>query len=160
MSRTSNFVVTAKGFLKEAEIRVIKDSEGKFVKLKEILKFTKNLREAKPHTKKSAINMLSKHNLVGFIYNPYAEEHVKNKWEVKKRTHYEWNQPKPAVEEYEARRVYSNEVNDVLYLKNNLSIPSYLTQKQAEREAIRLNRLALKELVEKIKLQKQQLTRK
>ena len=77
----NNFIVSGKGFLKPIEF----DMELR----KFIINWTSQLRDAATYkTYKTATQLIDKHQLDAFVWNPYVEEPIKGKWEVVKRTMY------------------------------------------------------------------------
>ena len=77
----NNFIVSGKGFLKSIEFN--KDEKRIYIE------WTQVLRDAQRYHSKQAVNLINKHKIEGFVWNPYKEEPVRGKWEVtQRREHY------------------------------------------------------------------------
>lgn len=75
----NNYIVTSFGFVKS----IVFNKET----LKHEIEYTDKLRYAQPYKTKGAKLVMSKHDIVGFIYNPHAEEPIRNMYEVKQINH-------------------------------------------------------------------------
>jgi len=107
----NNFIISGKGFLKT----IFFDKETRKV----IIEWTQQLRDAdKYKTSKTATQKIEKFNLDAFVWNPYKEEPIKGKWEIKQRQHYNslMDNEKHKVLEWIPQRVVMEKKTDVNYL--------------------------------------------
>jgi len=109
----NNFIVSGNGFLESTTFNK---------QLNKIeVKWTPLLRNAQKFKTKSAKEIIEKNNLEAFIWNPYLEEPIKNKWMVIKRTdHYDFfNDEKHISLEYKPLKVVGENKTDLKFLTNN-----------------------------------------
>ena len=76
----NNFIVSSKGFLQKVEY----DETLK----QKVFIWCDKLRDAQRCKSGAAKTLIENHNIDAFIWNPFKEEPVKNKWEVVKRVSY------------------------------------------------------------------------
>jgi hypothetical protein len=106
----NNFIVSGKGFLKSTEF-------NKDTKLVDI-EWTHVLREAQKFHSKSAVNLINKHNIEAFVWNPYKEEPIRGKWEVtQRREHYSFiHDENHKALEWKPEKVIMEKKTDVNFL--------------------------------------------
>jgi len=106
----NNFIVSGNGFLKSITF----DKENK----KFNIEWTHQLREAEKFKTKSAIELINKYQIDGFIWNPYKEEPIRNKWKIVQRSEYDIfaDYEKHKVLEWIPERVVMEKKTDVDYL--------------------------------------------
>jgi len=145
----NNYIVSGQGFLKESHF----DRDEK----KQVFTWTRTLRDAKEFKSKSARLFIESNNLDAFIWNPFSEEPVKNKWRVVRRSkhHDFFNDEDHGVLEWKAQKVMMESKSDVRFLmtgrgKNPETL--YDSLEEAEAIAFEKNRAILIELQEKMGL--------
>lgn len=144
----NNFIVTAQGFVKSISF----DKETKTY----VIEYTRHIRNAQLYKTKGADITMKKHGIVGFIYNPYKEEPIRNMYEVRKthRNFYDDNY-NDAIQEWEAVKAIMVSDTDAGWLQSRKSkAKDLLTLEEAEAKALELNTAMLKELEAKISKQK------
>ncbi len=147
MSQNS-YIVSGGGFLKE----IFFDMDNKVF----VPKWTNRVREAKAYSYKSACVLIKKHNLNAFVWNPFAEEPVRNKWRVVRRRDYGCFVDGKTHEalEWKAERVVMNNKTDAKFLISRNSTPEtlYDSLEEATVVANEKNEVMIKELQEKMNL--------
>jgi hypothetical protein len=99
---------------------------------------------------------MKNHDINGFLYNPYAEEPVRNMYEVKKQEYYSFEENKDCIQEWKPVKAVMVNENDAEFLHTRkLKSQNLLTLEQAQAKAIELNIAMMRELNEKIKVQMQ-----
>jgi len=73
----NNFIASGNGFLKSIKF----DIEIK----QHVLEWTGVLREAQKFKRGKALDIIERYSIFGFVWNPYVEEPIRNKWEVLQR---------------------------------------------------------------------------
>jgi len=142
----NNFIVSSKGFLKS----IIFDKENN----KHEIEYTQLLREAKRFKSKAAIELIKKFEIDGFIWNPYKEEPIKDKWCIYQRNDYytfldeethnvlEWLPKKVVMEsKTDVKHLTSNGINNIVY---------YDSYEEAAEVCRLKNTVMIKELQDKI----------
>lgn len=107
----NNFIISGKGFLKT----IVFDKESQ----KHVIEWTQQLRDAdKYKTSKTATKIIEKFNLNAFVWNPYKEEPIRGKWEIKQRQYYNtfMDYEKHKVHEWIPERVVMEKKTDLNYL--------------------------------------------
>lgn len=140
----NNFIITSKGFL--SDITIGDETQG----YAKIFHWSESIRKAKRFNKKSALNIISKYKLDAFIWNPYKEEHIVDKWEVVRRTDYfsYLNDEKHEVLEWYPRKIVMGKKTDIGFLKNEPE-PEQFTKEMAHIVAKARNAAMIEELISK-----------
>jgi len=145
----NSYIASGKGFLKNVSF----DRDNK----EHIFEWTPTLRDAQGYNSKSARNLIDKHELDAFIWQPYAQEPVRNKWRVVRRSnHYDFfNGEDHEVLEWKAQKVTMESKSDARFImaKGNDSRETlYDSLEEAEAVALEKNEAILEELREKMGL--------
>lgn len=138
----NNYICTNFGFVKA----ILYDIETRTSKIE----YTDRLRYANAYNSKTAKNIMEKHDIIGFIYNPYAENHIgRDMYEVR-RDNPSWENP-DKLGEWRAVKAWSTNDSDAEFLRTRkLKADDYLTLEQAQAKAIELNRKMLHDLYNKL----------
>jgi len=116
--------------------------------------WTNLLRDAKKFKTNSAISLITKHQLEAFIWNPYKEEPIRGKWEIRQRNEYNAfsDYKKHSVLEWVPERVVMQKKTDVDYLiSKGVDNKTYYDSYEDAVVACRIKNLEiLNELQEKI----------
>ena len=137
---TGNYIVSEKGFLMTAEF--IKE-ERKFV-----IEWTTKVQNARafPNTK-GARNLMEKHKIAGFIWQPHKESPPKKGWfirETEKVNEIE----KKGIMYWQPFRAYSTPANDVRFLNNEVSNEMiFETLQDATKKCIELNESMIEDII-------------
>jgi hypothetical protein len=149
MSTPNNYIVTNFGFVKIIAI------EGQGRDMKYVIQYTDKLRYALPLSAKVAKKIMERHDIIGFLYNPYAEEPVRNMYEVKKRTRF-FEETEQLVYEWQACKAIMISESDANFLQSQkLQGRDLMTLGEAQAKAIELNTKMLEELQVKVQKQKE-----
>lgn len=130
----NNYICTSFGFIKSITF----NNEIKT----HAVEYTNKLRDAHTYTSKSAKKVMQKYDIIGWIYNPYAEEHVsEDKYEVKQNKSYGYaHRDKVEVNEWHAVKVWNYNDSDARFLnERKLKTPEYMSFEEAQEKAIELN---------------------
>lgn len=100
----NNFIIGGKGFLKSISFN---RDENQFV-----MEWTQFIREAQKFKTKSALDIINKYNIDAFVWNPYKEEPLKEKWFVSQRRDYFMGD----YDEWKPNRVVGEKKTDVQFL--------------------------------------------
>ena len=140
----NNYIVTSLGFVKSVTFE-------KQI-LKHVVEYTQHIRYAMPMKKKGANQLMQKHNIVGFVYNPYAEEPIRSLYEVKRDSESYWDDAnKEAIKEWKVKKAFMINECDANFLQSRkLSSRELLTFEEATQKAIKLNQAMLEELQKKL----------
>jgi hypothetical protein len=148
MKTMNNYIVTNFGFVKSVTFDKIT--------LQHTIEYTDKLRYAQTFNNKGARAFMEKHDIIGFIYNPYAEEPVRNMYEVKKRHRYEFEECLDKVEEWQPVKAIMVSESDANFLQSRkLAGRNLMTLGEAQALAIELNTRMLEELQAKVQKQKE-----
>lgn len=149
MSTPNNYIVTNFGFVKCIAI------EGQGMEIKHVVQYTDKLRYAQLLSAKVAKKIMERHDIIGFLYNPYAEEPVRNMYEVKKRTNY-FEETEQAINEWQPVKAFMISESDANFLQSRkLNGRDLMTLGEAQAKAIELNTKMLEELQAKLQKQKE-----
>jgi len=146
------FLISGKGFFKE---KLSKYEDGLHTNT---LCWTSTLREAKLFSsQKQAKEFIENNQIEAFVWTPYAEEPIINKWAVKRRGGYYdiMGEEEHECLEWRAVLVIQESRTDVKYLVNkckNIDENEYFTKEEAEKIAREKNLLILEEIKNKLKL--------
>jgi len=145
----NKYIVSGQGFLKESHF----DRDEK----KQLFTWTRTLRDAKQFKSKGARLFIESNNLDAFIWNPFSEEPVKNKWRVVRRSkhHDFFNDEDHEVLEWMVQLVMMESNSDAKYLatnKNSNPETLYDIKEEAEEVAKEKNHAILIELQKKMGL--------
>lgn len=142
----NNYIVSGEGFLKDIAF----DMDNKVF----IPEWTNKVREAKAYSYKSACVLIKKHNLSAFVWNPFAEEPIRNKWRVVRRRDYRSFAVDKTHEtlEWKPEKVMMQSKTDVKFLNSRDSTPEtlYDSLEEATVVANEKNEVMMKELQEKM----------
>ena len=145
----NNYIVTNFGFVK-----CVTFNKETFT---HTVEYTDKLRCAQAYTSKSARGVMEKHDLIGFIYNPYAQEAVRDMYEVKKKSRYGFmdeEEKAEMIDEWQVVKAFMVNETDANFLQSRkLAGRDLLTLEQAQAKAIELNTAMLVELDKKLKKQ-------
>jgi hypothetical protein len=141
----NNYIVTNFGFIKN----ILFNKES----LTTEIEYTDKLRYAKPFNSKTAKELMVKHDIIGFMYNPYAEEPVRNMYEVKRKYNNSFEEKNGIQEWVVVRAIMINESDANFLQSRKLKSRDLMTFEQATAKAIELNTVMLEELNEIIKIQ-------
>jgi len=138
----NNYICTNFGFVKA----IVFDVETRISKIE----YTNSLRYAQAYNSKTAKNIMEKHDIIGFTYNPYLENHNgRDMYEVR-RDNYSWENP-DKLGEWKVVKAWSTNDSDAEFLRTRkLKADNYLTLEQAQAKAIELNRKMLHDLYNKL----------
>lgn len=139
------FAVTSNGFLKDVITTVVDKNVSK-----EYI-WTDKIREAKIFTSRAKVlNFLESNNLQGFVYNPYEQEPIRDKYMVIKRNnnHYEDTHK---IHEWIVVKAVMLHRSDARYLNGMDNMSNFYDLEEAQRIANERNNEMLLELTEKIK---------
>ena len=120
------------------------------------IEYTPHLRYAQTFKSGGARAFMRKHDIVGFLYNPYAQEAVRDMYEVKKDG-FSWDDnDKDGIKEWKVQRAIMVNENDANWLQSKkLAGRDLLSLEEAQAKALKLNHIMLGELVLKINKQKE-----
>jgi hypothetical protein len=143
------FIVTGQGFVKSSTF----DMETKTPHAE----FTQKIREAGRFTAKSALGFIKNHNIEGFLWNPFAEEAVRDMYKVVKRSEFNILEgEKNSTQEYYVQKAKMVSNSDVGFLfSGKLQEEDLLTFEEAKAKAIELNTKMFVELGNKIRVQEE-----
>jgi len=143
--KAKNYIVTAKGFV----VKMEHDREGSR------LITTTKLREATTFSAKTGKAFLERNDVEGFVWKPYEQEAVRDKYVVKQNKPYGFEDDEELIHVWQPVRMFMASDSDVSFLQSNkLQAEEGMTFEEAKAEAIRLNTEMLGELMEKIDKQK------
>lgn len=139
----NNFILGPTGFLASSEY-------NKETNTLDIV-WVSEIRNAKRFTKKSAISTIAKLKIQGFVWNPFREEPIRNKYEVVKRKEtFSWKDKTDSILEYYPQKLIMGNKTDLKYLSNINSEPKkYYDYDEAVTICKELNKDILVELKEK-----------
>lgn len=144
----NTYIVSGNGFYGGKILKYDKDFPNKVIGV-EIL-WVDNVRNAKILSGKLARNVQKCINFPTFLWNPYKEEPIKNKWRVVKRSsNYDiFEETYHHVLEWRAIKVVHESLTDVKYLSNRTSSKNevYYNEEDAKKLAKSNNVLILNEL--------------
>jgi len=144
-----NYICTAKGFVVGLE-RI--NSVTHMTKVV----YSEKLRDAQKFNTKAAQKFMENHDVQGFIWRPFAQEPVRDMYEVKKIHRYDFeyddDDKKDAIQEWQPVKLMMTSDTDVGYLMSGkLKSEEAMTFEQAKAEALRRNLEMVSELNDKIK---------
>ena len=148
----NNYILSGKGFFKN--IKFIYDTENNKPIGTEI-RWTDVLREAKSFNLKIAKRIILNNQLDAFIWNPFKEEPIRNKWKVVKRSDYSsfYDDTVHSVLEWMPIKVKMESYTDVKFLINDrksLIKNNYYDENEAIEIAKKRNMSMIAELNKKI----------
>ena len=116
------------------------------------VEYTPHLRYAQTFKAGGARAFMAKYDIVGFLYNPYAQEPVRNMYEVKRDTSFRWDdENNDIVKEWTVRKAIMISESDVNWLNSKkLEGRDLLSFEEAQQKAIDLNLAMLEELQVKL----------
>lgn len=142
----NNYIVSGEGFLKSVTFDK-DDREYKY-------EWTNLIREATPYKYKAASVVIKNHNLNAFIWNPFTEEPVRNKWRVVRRRDYRSfvHDENHEVLEWKPEKVVMESKSDVGFLRNRSAKPEelYDSLEEATVVANERNMVMMQELQKKM----------
>ena len=133
----NNYICTRFGFIKSITF-------NNSIKAYNIY-YTKRLRYAQAYNSKSAKKLMEKHDIVGWVYNPYVEDHIgHDKYEVIKNKSYRGENN---VDEWQVVKACSVNDSDASFLHTKkLKSEDYMSLEEAQAKAIELNFYMVKKL--------------
>ena len=141
--KAKNYIVTAMGF--------VKDSGFNKEQREPVIEYTHKLREAKVYSTKAGLQFLERHGSDGWVWTPYAQDPIRDKYTVKKVHKYGFEESNDAVEEWQPVKIMMTSDSDAGFLlKGKLESDDALTFEEAKAEALKRNTEMLAELMEKI----------
>ena len=154
-----SYITTGLGFVQGIEYNQMEQNpRGECVIL-----YTPHLRYAKYFTKKAGLNFIKNKNLIGFIYNPIAEEPLRDLYEIRKKQNLhscvanEYKQI-DLIDEYIVQRAVMKSETDIKFFQSGKLVKDSLyTFEDAKAKAIEMNEAILNQLQEKINLKKENL---
>lgn len=142
--KAKNYICTAKGFVVEMR----HDENGSE------LVTTTRVREATVFSTKTAKAFLERNNIEGFVWKPFEQEAVRDMYEVKKVSKYDFqydDEERDAIEEWQPVKLKMTSDTDIGYLMSGkLKSEEAMTFEEAKAEAMKRNTEMLAELMEKI----------
>lgn len=143
----NNFIATSFGFIKC--VRYDKN-------LGNVIEYTPHLRYAQTFKAGGAKAFMERHDIVGFLYNPYEQEPVRGMYEVKKAG-FNWDgDDKDSIKEWKVVKAIMVSESDANWLQSKkLAGRDLLTLEEATQKAIKLNEEMLAELQQKVGYQYQ-----
>jgi hypothetical protein len=116
-----------------------------------VIDYTEKAREAQAFQSNSGTEFMKRHGIEGFIWKPFAEEPIRNMYDVKK-VRMAWKEEKDEkIEEWQPTKLTMCSDSDVGFLRSGkLNSEKAMTFEEAKAEALRLNTEMLGELMEKI----------
>lgn len=144
---TKNYICTGLGFVKGKH----HDKSNN----ETVIEYTDKVREAFGFKTEAAMKWIEKYDIKGFIWKPYAQEPVREKYEVRKTHTYGFmcdteEEEKNIVEYWKPSRMTMLHDSDVSFLfnKGKLDSEKGMSYEEARAESIRLNT----EIVDKMKI--------
>lgn len=143
----NSYICTSKGFLKSISFDNIKKET--------IFEYTEHVREAKHFKASSAKKYIERNNIEGFVWKPFEEEPVRNKYYIDQRackTDFNDFTITHKVMEYYPVRVTMESLTDAKFLNNTLpKVDEYFdTIEEATNAAVEKNKELITELINKI----------
>jgi len=140
----NNYICTGKGFVKSAGYS---QEKQEFV-----IEYSDNVRNAQPFNTKAALKFMENHEIEGFVWKPYAEEPIRNMYQVKKRYNYDFEENHDRVQEWmPVKAIMANESDIAFLTSKKLTQENMMTFDEAKAEALRLNMEMMKELNDKVR---------
>ena len=139
----NNFIVSSKGFLQKAEY------DG----TKKIFIWCENLRDALSFKSTGAKRIIESNNLDAFIWNPFKEEPIRNKWEVVRRgdSYDLLEELRHESHEWYPRKVVMESKTDAKFLSNkNIEEKCLYSYEEAVQIANEKNEKTIEDLKSKI----------
>ena len=152
----NNYVVSGKGFFKATKLIYDMETSDSTLIVGTEMVWVDNIRNAKKFSGKSARNLIKNHGLDAFVWSPFKEEPIKNKYEVVRRNEYKsfYEDEIHNVLEWIPRKVVMESLTDVKYLNSINSKPAeYYDQDEAIKVAREKNMAILIELETKMNMQ-------
>jgi hypothetical protein len=141
--RAKNYICTGLGFVKGTKFHdALKQT---------LVEYTDKIREARPFSTSSAEKFMDFHNLKGFIWKPFEQEAIRDKYTVKK-VRMAWKEEKDEkIEEWQPVKIMMSSDSDIAFLMSGkCESDNAMTFEEAKAEALRLNTEMLGELMNKI----------
>jgi len=145
----NNFIATSFGFIKGVKYTPELGTQ---------IEYTPHLRYAQTFKAGGGKAFMERHDIVGFLYNPYAQEPVRGMYEVKKEG-FSWDRDdRDSIKEWKVVKAIMISESDVNWLQSKeLKGRDLLSLEEAQQKAIELNNKMLEELNNKILKQKNEL---
>jgi hypothetical protein len=150
---SNTYLVSGKGFYAGNVFKYDTEYHNKIIGQEHL--WVDNIRNAKPLSGKSARKIQENFDFPTFLWNPFKEEPIKEKWEVVQRSseHDFFNDEYHKVLEWRAIKVVHESMTDVKYLSNKASNrvgKVYYNEDDAKNIAKTNNLVMLSELIDKI----------
>jgi len=146
--KAKNYICTAKGFVKGTSLHEPTKTT--------LVEYTEKLREAKQFSTKSGLQFLERHGIEGWVWTPYAQDPVRDKYVVKRVRKYGFeydseDERRDEIEEWQPVRMFMAHDSDVSFLTSKkLQSDEGMGFEEAKAEALRRNTEMLQELMNKM----------
>jgi len=142
-----NYICTAKGF--------VKGKRFDETLMETVIDYTDKVRDAQAFRSNSGTEFMKRHNIEGFIWKPFAEDAIRDMYEVKKIHHYDFeyadDDVRDTIQEWQPVKVKMSSDSDIGYLMSGkLKSAEVMTFEDAKAEALKRNIEMLSELNEKV----------
>lgn len=141
--KAKNYIATSKGFIVGTRRDPINHET-------EIL-YTDKVREAQAFSTKTAEIFMKNHNIEGFVWKPFAQEAIRDMYEVRK-IRMAWQEDEgEKIQEWQPVKLMMTSDTDIGFLMSGkLKSEEAMTLEEAKAEAVRRNVEMLNELMGKI----------
>lgn len=149
-----NYICTSEGFVMDVtHSATLNYSENTYHE--PVVVYTTKLRDAKKFNTKAARSFMEKHDIKGFIWKPYEEDPVRDKYIVKriKKYGFEYGEEEKhdEIEEWQPVRMFMAHDSDISFLTSKrLQADEGMSFEEAKAEALRRNTEMLGELMGKM----------
>ena len=126
-------LIGSKGFVKR-----IKFTFDDFQRVLEV-QYTDTIIEAKEFTTRQANNFIQNNKLDLFIWNPYKETPIRNRWDVVRKRSDSYFPTERETMSWEARKVIMLSKTDVKFLCKKGNLNNYYSEEEAISEALERN---------------------
>ena len=145
--KAKNYICTAYGFVKGTTFHEL----AKTV----LVDYTEKLRDAMQFSTKGAEQFMERHNIKGFVWKPYSQDPVRDKYVVKRVKKYGFeyddDERRDEIEEWQPVRMFMAHDSDVSFLTSKkLQSDEGMSFEEAKAEALRRNTEMLDELMGKM----------
>lgn len=142
-----NYICTGKGFVKGKRF----DEDL----METVIDYTEKVRDAQAFRSNTGTEFMNRHGIEGFIWKPFAQDAIRNMYEVKKIHKYDFQYNdediRDTVEEWQPVKLSMTSDSDIGFLMSGkLKSDEAMTFEEAKAEALKRNSEMLEELMEKI----------
>ena len=144
-NKENKYIISGEGFY--VGITYTDNVRADIVLAKTIL-WSKLISNAKPLTNKQAENVIKTNNLIAFVWSPFKEDPIRNKWMVVRRSEYtDWNSDETHnVLEWMVKKVIMESNSDIKFL-NGTNPTEYYSHEEAIAIAHERNQIIIEELI-------------